>query len=310
MASRILLGPGALGELVKTTQRALIQVGCVLHADGVYGAATCEAVKQFQSRNSLLVSGIIEEATWTLLMRRPVPSLAERCLYLTAAFEGHGFELAVGDFDGAMLTWGIVGFTIKSCAVQKIVHAINSTRPELVQAAFGPQQDELLHLMSAPSEFHKGWCAAHTLRSGALAEPWRTRFAEFGKIPEVQAEQIRLAHADYLQPALRTARKLRLTSELGLALCFDIHVQNGGLRPKVWSSIQRQLCDGMPEVERRSLAANAVADASGKWADDVRARKLTIANGEGTVHGHHYVLENWGLSGDVAAPGLALATHA
>ncbi|HYL12783.1 MAG TPA: hypothetical protein VEV41_07095 [Terriglobales bacterium] len=28
----------------------------------------------------------------------------------------------------------------------------------------------------------------------------------------------------------------------------------------------------------------------------MRRRKLTIANGQGTVHGHTYVLENWGLS--------------
>ena len=310
MAARILLGANAFGELVKAIQRALIQNGCALHADGVYGEATCGAVKAFQSRNSLTLSGTIEESTWTALMRCPFPSAAERCLYLTAAFEGHGFELAMGDFDGAMLTWGIVGFTMKSGHVQKIVQAINNTQPGLVQKAFASQQDELLQLMCAPSEYQRKWCTAHTLSNGGLAEPWRTMFAEFGKIPEVQAEQIRQVRLDYLEPAIRTARKLRFTSELGLALCFDIHVQNGGLRAKVWSSIARQVRDGMSEADLRRLVTDAVADSSGRWRDDVRARKLTIALGEGTVHAHHYVLENWGLSGEVAAAELAPAAHA
>jgi putative peptidoglycan binding protein len=310
MATRILLAPGTLGELVKCIQRALVQNGCALHADGVYGEGTCEALRSFQSKNSLTVSGTVEEATWTALMRRPVPPVAERCLYLTSALEGHGFELAVGNFDGAMLTWGIVGFTMRSGHVQKIVQAIDNTRPELVHRAFGAQRDELLQLMSSASEFQKNWATAHTLKNGLLAEPWRSMFAQFGAVPEVQTEQLRQAHADYLEPAIRTARQLRFTSELGLALSFDIHVQNGGLRPQVWSSIQRQVCDGMPELERRRIVANSVAAAAGKWCEDVRARKLTIANGEGTVHGHHCVLENWGLSGDVAAPELALAAHA
>ncbi len=199
---------------------------------------------------------------------------------------------------------------MKSGHVQKIVRAINNTQPDLVRRAFCSQHDEFLQLISAPSEFQKKWCTAHTLRNGALAEPWRSMLAEFGKIPEVQAEQIRQVRVDYLEPAIRTARKLRFTSELGLALCFDFHVQNGGLRTEVWSSIEREVSDGMSEVERRRIVANAVAAAAGKWGGDVRVRKLTIANGEGTVHGHHYVLENWGLSGEVAASELALATHA
>ena len=310
MASRTLLAPGAIGELVKSIQRALIDNGCALQPDGVYGEATCEAVKSFQSRNSLTLSGTVEEATWSALIHQPAPSAAGRCLYLTAAFEGHGFELAVGNFDGAILTWGIVGFTIKSGEVQKIVRAINSARPDLLHRAFGKQKDELLQLMNAAPDFHQEWAAAHTLKSGALAEPWRTMFAQFGAIPEVQAQQIRQAQQNYLQPAIRTARALRFTTELGLALCFDIHVQNGGVRAEVLSSIQRPDSNGMSEQERRRIVANSVADAAGKWADDVRVRKLTIANGEGTVHGHHYVLENWGLSGNLPAPELALTTHA
>ena len=50
------------------------------------------------------------------------------------------------------------------------------------------------------------------------------------------------------------------------------------------------------EVELRQIIANAVADASlPAFREDVRSRKMTIATGQGTVHGASYDLSNWGL---------------
>jgi hypothetical protein len=309
------LGMGAMGELVREIQQALIASGFDLKADRIYGQGTCDAVKQFQSQNSLTASGAVEEETWQALLRRPLPAVGERCLQLTAAFEGHGFEFAVGNFDGAMLTWGIVGFTLKSGEVQKIVGAIEKTHPGLVEQAFGAQREELLGLMNATPDFQKQWATAHTLRNGALAEPWRTMFAHFGSMADVQAEQMQRARRDYLQPALVTAKKLGFTSELGLALSFDIHVQNGGIRASTWKGIERQSHAGMSELERRTLVANVIAESQrAVWKEDVRSRKLTIATGEGEVHGHRYVLENWGLSecgaGELSQASLMLLSTA
>ena len=57
-----------------------------------------------------------------------------------------------------------------------------------------------------------------------------------------------------------------------------------------------------PEIERRRKLANAVADsANPRWVEDVRERKLSLANGRGTVHGRAYALEGWGLSEATAA---------
>lgn len=301
MPGRTLLGMGAIGVLVNDVQQELMARGCDLKMDRIYGHDTCEAVKWFQSRYSLPASGTVDEATWAALMQRPGPSAWERCLHLTAAFEGHGFELAVGDFDGAMLTWGIVGFTLKSGEVQKIVGAVNAARPELLQRAFGERREELLSLLSQNVDCQKKWATEHTMKSGALVEPWRTMFANFGAMPEVQTEQVRQARQNYLAPAIRTARKLELRSELGLALCFDIQVQNGGICAATLATIQVQMQAGMSEPEWRRLVANTVADAAGQWKEDVRLRKLTIATGKGTVHGHLYELENWGLSENCAA---------
>ena len=51
------------------------------------------------------------------------------------------------------------------------------------------------------------------------------------------------------------------------------------------------------EVERLRIIANRrAAAAKAAWVEDVRARKLTIANGQGTVHGNFYDLkQQYGL---------------
>jgi hypothetical protein len=58
------------------------------------------------------------------------------------------------------------------------------------------------------------------------------------------------------------------------------------------------------EVARLQSIANRRAEASSaQYVEDVRVRKLTIANGSGTVHGMSYDLENQfgiGLRGTVS----------
>src|SRR5262249_6290127 len=180
-------------------------------ADSVYGNDTSNAVKQFQTKQSIALTGAVGETTWQALMRRPVPAVSDRSLQLTAAFEGHGFELAVGNFDGALLTWGIIGFTMSAGEVQNIVLAVHDAHPELVENTFGDNSAELLHLLSADREFQEKWADEHTLEHGALAEPWKSMFAAFGSLPEVQAEQLKHVREDYLVPAIRTAMKLGFT---------------------------------------------------------------------------------------------------
>lgn len=58
VGGRVLLRPGARGELVRTVQRAL-----GIRVDGVYGSSTASAVRNFQRRNGLLVDGIVGPST-------------------------------------------------------------------------------------------------------------------------------------------------------------------------------------------------------------------------------------------------------
>jgi hypothetical protein len=98
---------------------------------------------------------------------------------------------------------------------------------------------------------------------------------------------------------MQTARALGLNSELGIALAFDIHVQNGSVSSQAREQIRKQLGKHPVGNERevRVIVANAVANQSRpQFREDVRSRKLTIATGAGAVHGGTFVLRNWGLA--------------
>lgn len=307
---RTLIGPGTHGAIARLVQNALVTAGWMNAADvdGWYGRGTASAVTAHQRAHSLPATGAVDTDTWgALLPGTPSPTLSQRCLDLTGAFEGHDYTLAVGNFDGAWLTWGIVGFTLKYGAVTKILLEAQRTCPDALQLAFADHTQEIVDIIRAKPKEQEQWADSITVRGGLLAEPWRTAFRTLGKSIEVQKIQQRVAEADYFQSALKTAKKFGLTSELGMALCFDSHVQNGGINKRA----QSLLGESRPgdELTLRTAIAEAVAKcARAEYRDDVRTRKLAIATGRGRVHGADYVLENWGLE-DLPA-GIALKAAA
>jgi hypothetical protein len=303
--ARVLFAQGVRGEIVRAIQRRLDARSFAPQGiDGAYGKNTRKAVRAFQQANGLQATGETSVPTWRKLMNAPVPPVRDRVLQLTAAFEGHDFTLAQGNFDGAGITWGVIGFTLKHGELTKIVLAIEDSHPALVRQAFGARTDELLAVLRGPKARQMAFANAISLGPNKvrLAEPWRSGFRRFGELPAVQALQIHFAVRDYFRPARKTARELRLKTELGLALAFDSHVQNGGVSTAARRHIKKQLAEHPieREQERRVIVANAVARQSlPQFREDVRSRKLAIATGAGTVHGELFVLRNWGLA-DVA----------
>src|SRR5437870_1146330 len=175
--ARKLFGVGARGELVGDVQRALMAAGIPLpKADEIYGRDTQTAVSAFQGTQGLPRTGDVDLETWRLLMKVDMPGIDQRALQLTAAFEGHDYTLAVGNFDGAWLTWGIVGFTLKHGEVQKIIQAIDAANPALVNAAFGDKAGELRNMLRASAVDQQAWAQGLTTMVGGLAEPWKSAF--------------------------------------------------------------------------------------------------------------------------------------
>jgi hypothetical protein len=261
--------------------------------DGVYGPATAHAVSGLQRDRNLPVTGAVDDQTWSALMNRPIPTVFERALQLTAAFEGHGFGTVRGNWDGAWLTWGIVGFTLKHGALADILLAADCHDPNLIQDAFADRATPLREILHASRPEQQRW--ANSISDGMnVQEPWRSSFERLGSQPAVQSLQLERARSAYFVPALRTAALLNLITEQGLALAFDIHVQNGGIAPAARAAIH---ASNAAEPTRRVIIANAVADAAKPdYRDDIRARKLAIATGEGRVHQEYFVTANWGLA--------------
>jgi peptidoglycan hydrolase-like protein with peptidoglycan-binding domain len=306
--SRKLFGIGTHGGIVGDMQRALVSAGCDPgKVDEVYGQGTATAIKQLQLKHGVPETGDVDDTIWGLFMACPIPSLFERSLELTAAFEGHGYGLAMGDFDGAWLTWGVIGFTMKFGRVQQILLECDQDHPELIRQAFGNNADQLSEIMRNTPDQQKQWADSVSI-NGRLAPPWRQQFQALGDFPEVRQIQRKRAHDEYYVPCLTTASTFGLRSELGIALCFDIHVQNGTINSTARSLIQDELTDNPTPDEStlRRIIANAVADAANAaFRDDVRSRKMAIATGNGLVHGAAFDLSNWGL-GEFAADCSAL----
>jgi hypothetical protein len=86
--------------------------------------------------------------------------------------------------------------------------------------------------------------------------------------------------------------------ELGIGLCFDIQVQNGGIKKDAQRRINAFLKSNAGAQERavRQVIADAVADsAKPEWRETVRRRKQTFATGSGVVNQESIDLSRWGL---------------
>lgn len=299
---KVYLATGARSGLVRRLQTRLQEAGFDPRGiDGDFGGKTRTAVEAFQRDRGLAASGEVDEATWRALFDADPPSVAERSLALTASFEGHGFTHAAGNWDGAGITWGIVGFTLRHGALGEIVRRVHASHPHLLPEDFGPTRHlTLLGNLDKPAAERVAWADGISLvaNKATLYKPWREAFAAFGARLEVQAVQIAVADERYGRPARTTAAALGLEGDLGYALAFDAQVQNGGVKAAARRQIERAVAERPPADQRelRRLVAEAVADnALARFRDDVLSRKLTFAEGEGTVHGRRYVLRSWGL---------------
>jgi Putative peptidoglycan binding domain len=59
------------GDLVVWAQEHLVRAGQPLQIDGAYGGKTLTAVQQFQMAHGLPVTGLVDPATWSALLRYP-----------------------------------------------------------------------------------------------------------------------------------------------------------------------------------------------------------------------------------------------
>lgn len=288
------------GELIRRLQLTLRAGGFYRDTvDGIYGNKTELALLGFQQENGLAQTGKIDEETWRLLTSSDAPDLRQRCLQVTADFEGTGFTRAVGNFDGAGLTWGIIGFTLSNGELTRLLREIRSSLPEVFRAAFGDLTARINQVIDAGPAEQLSFANSISVGSSKvkILDVWANAFERLGSDPGVQ--EIQLRHTQrFFDRAMEDFRNFRLENELGFALCFDIAVQNGGIDSNEAARIRSKIDQERPttQQELRTIIANVVAENSRpRFIEDVRRRKLTVATSTGTVHGSRYSLKTWGL---------------
>ena len=296
------IGRGCFGDLVNLLQTGLQQQGYYTGAvDGDFGGGTERSVQAFQASLRAEQTGCADPSTWHQATGLDWPPLFERCLQLSARIEGHGYQTVAGDFDGAGLTWGIIGFTLQHGEIQALVREAMLRDPDLVRSAFGASTDELMERFAGTDWNQlKDWTDSISVgpdRVG-VAQPWRDGFRLLGAAPLMKQLQRDRARRQYFDPSQVTATALQLGGDLGAALAFDIHVQNGGVKPADRMTFDARMAQASDRsaLARRVLLANLVAaSANPRWRADVAARKQAIATGLGEVHGMRLDLSVWGM---------------
>ena len=284
--------------------------------DGIFGGGTDAAVRQFQEAKHLTVDGEVCQKTWAALfpdLPLPAPAILSesvqfRCMALTGSFETDRFfpdcfAGISGDFDGQGISYGVLQWNLGQGTLQPLLQKINTTDPDIVESIFGQNYAEFNAVLVAPKSEQLEWARSIQNLKHVVIEPWKGHFKTLGRQQLFQDIQVQFAKRLFTD-AITLCSDFGLVSSRAAALMFDIKVQNGSISDLVKAQIEGdfarmdpELSSDEVEVERLRIVANRrAAAAKAEWVEDVRARKLTIANGQGTVHGNFYDLkEQYGL---------------
>lgn len=309
----LLIRIGARGPLVVEIQRKLQALQLYLgELDGHFGGGTLSAVKNFQRKNQLQVDGIVGPKTWAVLYpgREPMEhflprktSLLQRCLELTATIEtGYKaprcYTCVAGNFDRQGISYGALQWNLGQRSLQPLFHTYETRHPNGLDEVFDDYAPVLREVLQKPLEEQLAWAVSIQTAKYRVMEPWVGFFEALGMRKEFQDIQIEFAAARY-KKALGYCRTYQVNSERAVAMMFDIVTQNGSIGKTTREQIFQHFAEtafsedpSVKEVQQLEIIARLRAQASAKrWQSDVLSRKLTIARGEGVIHGEYFDLE-------------------
>jgi hypothetical protein len=293
--------------------------------DGCFGGGLEAAVKTYQNQQGLTPSGTVDPATWARMFPNDPPpvseiascSLSQRCLALTGSFETGKYPPdcfcgITGDFDQMGLSFGALQWNVGQGTLQPLLIQMFDQHADVARNIFHEHFDIVTTLHAEPLADQLAFARSVQTR-GLLQEPWQGMLTALGRTPEFQG--IQTDHASKIfQKAVQMCGDYGLVSERAVALMFDIATQGGSISSIIRAQImadfaQLPKADCSNEVAKMCIVANRRAAASSpKFVDDVRIRKLTIANGTGTVHGIFYDLDDvFGLTLNPFAKALGAA---
>lgn len=333
---------GTRGDLVEQLQAALARIqvptegGALEPAlaiiDGDFGRATQVAIQRVQAKLELPVTGVVDAELWKKITKTEWSGRFERNLGLVAAFEGHGYTKAAGNWDKAGITWGVIGFILitRGKVKKKTVLKYGPLRDLLKEAfakheatmiaAFGDGQAKVLKQMldATPDDLYRfAVQVSDGKKNFVLRSEWQKGFATLGGDPAIRELQRAFAKRLYYDPAMKDAeefgKEFDMASERTDQLFFDIQVNNGGLgrkqeMPKAKAALTALLA-AHPKAtlsDKLNVITQVLAASRPRFEKDIIERKGTISNGFGRVHGKDYRLDGWGIELDatpIAPPG-------
>lgn len=303
---------GSKGNEVRRIQEKLKGLGIYLGPlDGEFGGGTQGAVRLFQGREGLECDGVVGPVTWKTLFNEDITvsaisykPLGYRCLALTGSFETGAaipdcFAGLSGDFNGQGISFGVLQWNFGQGTLQPLLKKMCADYGETAQALFHDHYDQLTAALNGTKGAQMQFARSiqDPIRK-TVNEPWRGMFKSLGRSEEFQRIEADAANGIY-KAARQLCSAYGLWSERAVALMFDIKTQNGSIGSIVqdrimaeFQSLPASLSEEEREAERMRIVANRRAEAAKAiWVEDVRCRKLCIANGKGIVHGIEYDLD-------------------
>lgn len=326
---------GARGDVVAALQDALrkqmvpSEHGGALEPalttfDGDFGIAMQRAVQRVQHANNLLMTGMVDAATWKFLTgAEPWPDTFERLLYVIAGFEGHFYSKATGDRDNDRvgMTWGLIGFTLvqpdgkgyRKGPLCELLARLFDQEPALMATVFGPADAKRLKEaldLSADKLRQFAVDKLSTEKGHSLQKPWHGYFEALGKIDAVRKMQRDFAYTGYYQRAEGLAaafgKAYGMSCERTQLYFLNFAINGGNFikneRPDAEAAIKK-LIAAKPDAmvaEKLQCITDVLVKSRPTYARDMRERMGTLAHGHGYVHGKFYRLEGWAV--DVAEP--------
>lgn len=229
--------------------------------------------------------------------------MLDRCLELTGAFETSlpppgCYAKVSGNFDGQGISFGALQWNLGQGSLQSMFNKLEQRHPQFLDEVFHKHAAEWRSVMKRPKAEQLTWASSIQTPKHVLFDPWKGLFKAIGQRQECHEVQCENAK-DVFDRALDLCKTYNVITERAVALFFDIVTQNGSIRPATKQLIEQDFKKLNPtgnikkdEPERLIIIANRRADAAKpRWQADVRKRKLTIATGQGEVHGSKYKLE-------------------
>jgi len=200
---------------------------------------------------------------------------------ITKQFEVGIREQYVGNFDGQGLSLGYLQWCIGQGTLQPLLHRMDRQYNSEVKSIFGTNYISIHNMLLDTQANQLTWAKNINDSANHIKSPWNTQLDNLTKNQHFISIE-KDAEVYFTKQAMIICDKYKLRTVRGFALAFDIAVQNGSISSSAGKIIDAALLQNPKMTEKQLLAV--VAKAVSGSSPDILSRKMTIVNGQGTVH--------------------------